>query len=61
MSEALDHTKKYYLIDGCKVTLSFSEHGDPLLFERLRNILIPHICENGTDGGTMEKNTREAS
>lgn len=59
----LDHRKKYMYIQGHLVTISFSEHKNEGLFERVKEILLsageigrnPHICEQSSVNCTMQK------
>ena len=46
----LDHTKKYMMIDGHQIELSFATEPNTELFARISSILLdsnPHICNNG--------------
>ncbi len=47
MKHGLDHTKKYTVIDGCLIEMSFSEKPNESLFERINGILLGsglHVC-----------------
>ncbi|MGN0492927.1 MAG: hypothetical protein ACI4F7_04695 [Acutalibacteraceae bacterium] len=44
-----DHTKKYMMIDGHQIELSFATEPNTELFARISSILLdsnPHICNN---------------
>ena len=44
-----DHTKKYMMIDGHQIELSFAPEPNTELFARISSILLdsnPHICNN---------------
>ena len=58
-----DHTKKYYVIDGCRVTVSFSKTSDLELFDRVKNILLTsvessQICGESAGGDKFKKKQR---
>ena len=45
----IDHTKKYMMIDGHQIELSFAPEPNNDLFARVSSILLggnPHICNN---------------
>ena len=54
-----DHTKKYMVIDGHLVTLSFAKTPNPDLFDRLKSILLSseasQICPPPDDRDTIQK------
>ena len=46
---SLDHTRKYMMIDGHQIELSFATEPNTELFARISSILLdsnPHICNN---------------
>lgn len=61
----LDHTKKYMVIDGHPVTVSFSRVTNNDLFGRIKSILLssdtlPQICEKPPDSATIQQ-TKEGA
>ena len=40
----VDHNKKYMVIDGHLVTLSFSKESNPTLFSRIKSILLSSVA-----------------
>ena len=55
-----DHTKKYMVIDGHLITLSFSKALNPDLFSRIKSILLssdaaPHIRKNKADDDKIQQ------
>ena len=43
-----EHTKKYMLVGGHLVEMSFADTANTGLFSRISEILLnPHICKNG--------------
>jgi len=56
---AADHSKKYMVIDGHLITLSFSKAPNPDLFGRIKSILlssgtIPQNCRTPDDAKIRE-------
>ena len=61
----MDHSKKYMVIDGHLITLSFSEAPNPDLFGRIKSILlssgtVPQNCRTPGDDATMRESQKEA-
>ena len=62
----LDHNKKYMIIDGCLVTLTFAKEPNYELYGRLKDILlssvtIPQNCiDTALDGKMQKSETGEA-
>lgn len=56
-----DHNTKYYNIEGCKVSVSFSDKPNPFLFDYVREILVTdsHICRKRRVGDTIKKTKKE--
>ena len=51
MREKLDHSKKYTVIDGHHIEMSFSKTPNQALFSRISGILLnedTHICQTRT-------------
>ncbi|MBR6051115.1 MAG: hypothetical protein IKP68_07935 [Clostridia bacterium] len=60
-----DHSKKYMVIDGHLITLSFSKAPNKDLFSRIKSILLssgqnPHNCPIPADSDTMQKSDKGA-
>ena len=60
-----DHTKKYMVIDGHLITLSFSKAPNPDLFSRIKSILLsseasPQICREASDDDKIQQNEEGA-
>ena len=52
----MDHTKKYMIVDGHHITISFSEVPNPDLYDRLKSILLgPHVCQNPTEDDKIQQ------
>ncbi len=61
----LDNVKHSYNIDGCTVTLSFSEEPNYDLFNRIKSILlspdsVPQNRNNTEDDDKMRESEKEA-
>ena len=61
----LDNVKHSYNIDGCTVTLSFSEEPNYDLFNRIKSILlspdsVAQNCNNPDKNDNMQKSDKEA-
>ena len=55
MDNVLDHTKKYAVVNGCFIEMSFADKPNTKLYSKLCGILLnsySHIC---TDGKTDVK------
>ena len=55
-----DHTKKYMVIDGHLIILSFSKAPNPDLFSRIKSILLssdtaPHIRKKAADDDKIQQ------
>ena len=55
-----DHTKKYMVIDGHLITLSFSKAPNPDLFSRIKSILlssdtVSQICRETSDDDKIQQ------
>ena len=55
-----DHTKKYMVIDGHLITVSFSKAPNPDLFNRIKSILLssdtaPHIRKKAADDDKIQQ------
>jgi hypothetical protein len=62
---AADHSKKYMVIDGHLITLSFSKAPNTDLFSRIKSILLssgqdPHNCPIPAGSDTMQKSDKGA-
>ena len=47
----LDHTKKYFRVNGYEVTASFTKESRPDTFRRVRNILLTSQPRRRIDAG----------
>ena len=61
----MDHSKKYMVIDGHLITLSFSKAPNPDLFGRIKSILlssgtVPQNCPIPAGSDTMQKSDKGA-
>ena len=62
MREKLDHTKKYTVIDGHIIEMSFSESPNNDLFSRISDILLnadTHVCQTRTLEVEYQAETKE--
>ena len=50
-AEMLDHTKKYFRVNGYEVTASFTKESRPDTFRRVRNILLTSQPRRRIDAG----------
>ncbi|MBQ7669269.1 MAG: hypothetical protein IJS45_00945 [Clostridia bacterium] len=60
-----DHTKKYMVVDGHLITLSFSQAPNPDLFSRIKSILLssdaaPHIRKKAAEDDKIRQNKEGA-
>lgn len=60
-----DHTKKYMVVDGHLITISFSDKPNPDLVSRIKSILLssdasPHICRGPSDSDKIRQTNEEA-
>ena len=56
----MDHTKKYMIVDGHHITISFSESPNPDLYDCLKSILLSsgeasHNCHNPTEDDKIQQ------
>ena len=56
MTIDMDHTKKYMVIDGHRITISFSQAPNTDIYDRLKSILlVPYNCHNPTDSDKIQQ------
>ena len=63
MTEQFDHTKKYAVIDGHLIEMSFSKTRNEKLFAKISGILLntdTHICKLRTPDVKCETKAKEA-
>ena len=61
----MDHSKKYMVIDGHLITLSFSKAPNPDLFGRIKSILlssgtVPQNCRKPDNDAKIRESKKEA-
>ena len=61
-----DHTKQYRLIDGHRVSITFTKEPNNELFGNIRDILLTcsdtsHICRESLSNDRMSPKAKEAS
>ena len=63
MEKPLDHTKKYAVIDGHLIEMSFSKTRNEKLFSKISGILLNadvHICKSRTSDVKCKEKTEGA-
>ena len=61
----MDHNRKYFMLDGCEITVSFAKKYDPDVYDKVKSILLtsgtlPQICIIPEADDTIQKSKKGA-